>query len=568
MLASTPINTLDELQQHHQLLETTRDLIYDELTTNVPKTIPQSITQEARISNALKRQVKRAQAIANIYKDEKEQMKEIIQRVDCSDVFSNFYEDLEKIRKRHGDTPSIAASLAETKEKLKNEVFEQDISNNNNNSSSSSSNRNIFSGEEHRGRFVDMITLHQEYLNLILSKASTSATTTTTTTTTNINNNDDNETKPISYIEYLENAFFATSLEKTKLQTKNNRPYQRYCNNILTYLKQYIKRIEPIDSVQILYEARMKATTVVVINNNNNNNANTNEKNLPKLSTFKSLQDLEKIDGNILKQMLGLKKMKQGGTINERAKRLWTVKDMEQDEIPKKLLAKIKKKRRRKDNNNNNSTAKNTITTTTNDHKSNNMLLNKEHMIVLLSKTILDRLKSTILYLRRKQIRSYEEILQDLEDEEIQDSMINNGDNNNNNDNDDDDDGIIYNPKNVPLGFDGKPIPYWMYKLHGFDKHFTCEICGNATYTGPRIFEKHFSEGRHSMGMQTLNIPNSKEYYGLTKISEVLALHKKLQKEKNKNSTWNQEEDEEFEDSEGNVMSKETYENLKRNGLL
>ena len=117
--------------------------------------------------------------------------------------------------------------------------------------------------------------------------------------------------------------------------------------------------------------------------------------------------------------MLGLKKMKQGGTINERAKRLWTVKDMEQDEIPKKLLAKIKKKRRRKDNNTNNSTAKNTITTTTNDHKSNNMLLNKEHMIVLLSKTILDRLKSTILYLRRKQIRSYEEILQDLEDEEM-----------------------------------------------------------------------------------------------------------------------------------------------------
>ena len=43
---------------------------HDELTTNVPKTIPQSITQEARISNALKRQVKRAQAIANIYKDE------------------------------------------------------------------------------------------------------------------------------------------------------------------------------------------------------------------------------------------------------------------------------------------------------------------------------------------------------------------------------------------------------------------------------------------------------------------------------------------------------------------
>ena len=24
----------------------------------------------------------------------------------------------------------------------------------------------------------------------------------------------------------------------------------------------------------------------------------------------------------------------------------------------------------------------------------------------------------------------------------------------------------LYNPKNLPLGFDGKPIPYWLYKVH------------------------------------------------------------------------------------------------------
>jgi len=23
------------------------------------------------------------------------------------------------------------------------------------------------------------------------------------------------------------------------------------------------------------------------------------------------------------------------------------------------------------------------------------------------------------------------------------------------------------NPLNIPLGYDGKPIPYWLYKLHG-----------------------------------------------------------------------------------------------------
>jgi SF3a60/Prp9 C-terminal len=24
-----------------------------------------------------------------------------------------------------------------------------------------------------------------------------------------------------------------------------------------------------------------------------------------------------------------------------------------------------------------------------------------------------------------------------------------------------------YNPLNLPMGWDGKPIPYWLYKLHG-----------------------------------------------------------------------------------------------------
>ena len=31
----------------------------------------------------------------------------------------------------------------------------------------------------------------------------------------------------------------------------------------------------------------------------------------------------------------------------------------------------------------------------------------------------------------------------------------------------DDEEKAIYNPKNLPLGWDGKPIPYWLYKLHG-----------------------------------------------------------------------------------------------------
>ena len=48
------------------------------------------------------------------------------------------------------------------------------------------------------------------------------------------------------------------------------------------------------------------------------------------------------------------------------------------------------------------------------------------------------------------------------------------------------------NPKNLPMGWDGKPIPYWLYKLHGLGLEFKCEICGGASYWGRRAFERHF----------------------------------------------------------------------------
>lgn len=47
---------------------------------------------------------------------------------------------------------------------------------------------------------------------------------------------------------------------------------------------------------------------------------------------------------------------------------------------------------------------------------------------------------------------------------------------------DDDDEAPVYNPKNLPLGWDGKPIPYWLYKLHGLNLEFKCEICGGVSY--------------------------------------------------------------------------------------
>ena len=71
--------------------------------------------------------------------------------------------------------------------------------------------------------------------------------------------------------------------------------------------------------------------------------------------------------------------------------------------------------------------------------------------------------------------------------------------------------------------------------------------------------------------MRCLGIPNTKHFHDITLIEDALTLYNKIKgnmKIDNTkfHSTGNQ--DEEFEDTEGNVMNRRTYEDLARQGLL
>lgn len=119
----------------------------------------------------------------------------------------------------------------------------------------------------------------------------------------------------------------------------------------------------------------------------------------------------------------------------------------------------------------------------------------------------------------------------------------------------------------LPLGWDGKPIPYWLYRLHGLSKSYKCEICGNHTYWGRKEFDSHFQEQRHIHGMKCLKIPNTTHFHGIIGISDALSLYSKL-KVTIQSNVWNGADNEEFEDSAGNIMNKASYEDLKKQGLL
>jgi len=133
--------------------------------------------------------------------------------------------------------------------------------------------------------------------------------------------------------------------------------------------------------------------------------------------------------------------------------------------------------------------------------------------------------------------------------------------------NDSDAEEKIWNPKGLPLDVTGKPIPYWLWKLHGLGVEYQCEICGNYSYWGHYAFEKHFQEWRHQHAMKILGLPNTKAFHHITTINDALALHMKLKQDINKGS-WRPETEEEFEDKEGNVIPRKIYEDMMRQGII
>ncbi|KAI0700746.1 hypothetical protein BC835DRAFT_1518002 [Cytidiella melzeri] len=125
----------------------------------------------------------------------------------------------------------------------------------------------------------------------------------------------------------------------------------------------------------------------------------------------------------------------------------------------------------------------------------------------------------------------------------------------------------IYNPLKLPLGWDGKPIPYWLYKLHGLGVEYRCEICSDHVYMGRKNFDRHFQESRHAFGMRALGLPNTKHFHEITRIEDALQLAEKLKRE-GRNEIFENETMEELEDEEGNVYNRKTFEDLKKQGLI
>jgi splicing factor 3A subunit 3 len=350
--------------------------------------------------------------------------------------------------------------------------------------------------------------------------------------------------------------------ESKKLSERKK--YVRFLLALETYLEGFLKRTQPLLDLNDVsgmaisdFEKEWRKTGGGEGWEAKDNTGESGEAGL-NLSPYNTAEDLEKaIDGDTLKIELSRLGLKCGGRVSERAKRLFMTKDTPLDKLPKKLFA-------------NNAAPTNGTASTTGSVKSERRVDIARLEVVVMA--LLNQLKPTLEATSKRTERRETQTVKEREketDEDLHGSAVegpkltDDGDD----DDSDDEDAPIYNPKGVPLGWDGKPIPYWLFKLHGLNHFYPCEICGNESYRGRRNFETHFAEAKHSFGMKSLGIPNTKHFHGVTKIEDAQQLWNKLQGHLQREH-FDGTKDEEYEDSHGNVLSRSTYEDLARQGLL
>lgn len=314
----------------------------------------------------------------------------------------------------------------------------------------------------------------------------------------------------LQYYEYIRDKL--TCDDDVKPALKCSRPYEQYLLSIVTYLLNFAVRCHPLEQIED-YVRGIKEERRLSL-----------EKELVSLAeTYDSAESLmQEMGDEKVKTTLFQLALKCGGRPIERAQRLWSA---------------------------------------TQDRHYGQAALHYKVLCFLVDELLAEEKVATIANIEKKLSLSYKEIESERTSTEA-------GQENAHEDEDKEHiESTVYNPKDVPLGWDGKPIPYWMYKLHGLNHEFKCEVCGGATYKGPRAFERHFTENVHVGGLRRLGIAYSKAFMMITSIEDALQLQQRIVGGE-KSIQFDSTREVEVEDEHGNVMNLKTYQDLKKQGLL
>lgn len=549
---------LEQQRRYHEERERLIKLMVDEYVTKKVSDRDR-IYSEHRLKALLELYITGTGSLRELYEDKDGERKHEVAALSGPNEFSEFYARLKQIKefyKRHPNEISVPLSV-EFEELGKSYGGGQAAAGGESNSGSGNANPGAGSGsassaasaavnasasgssaapsaddlahlvaftdEEGCGRYLDLHECYVRYLNI-------------------------RGAERLDYITYLTRFDHVFDIPRDR----KNIAYSQYLGGLLDYLADYVARIRPLldldaelGDVRRAFAGQWTAGTFAGWpRDQRQDGGGTGGSSLAAtgahldLSAFGSWEELASLGLDRLKSALMALGVKCGGTLEERAQRLFSTKGMQR--IEPQLVA------RNKDADGRGAQR---------EQARWREVAEMEAQLYRLAELVSEQRAATKENVQRKQARTEAE----REDSDADAS-----------DTDDDDadgDDVPYNPKNLPLGWDGKPIPYWLYKLHGLNISYSCEICGNYTYKGPKAFQRHFAEWRHAHGMRCLGIPNTAHFANVTQIEDAITLWEKLKTQK-QGERWIPEAEEEFEDSLGNVVNKKTFEDLKRQGLL
>ena len=469
--------------------------------------IRERLNRDHQISGFLTRIQEQSKRLLDIYNDAEGARTREIQSISTGDPFDEFYKQLNEIKDFHRRYPNEPVENLERAYKRKAPGEGE---------SATSEVDNMFTGEEAFGRFLDLTTLHEDYLNLL-------------------------GVKRLSYLQYLDSFdTFTPPQNPIKRADKTTDQYFSYVGRLASYLEDFLKRTRPLEDLDKLFRTFDQ--------------------------DFEKAWEVNEVPGwGLEAQDAGPAAPMTEGT----GEGIWCPdceKEFTNDNVYKNHLSGKKhikaaeaRKTRAADaqNGESNGHGPNSRGTTALRLKER-AIAEREFRIRKLAATISDQRSSTRVNVERKQGMTERERQLELDAffaESAETAPRGAGDNS---DSDSDDDSKIYNPLKLPLAWDGKPIPYWLYKLHGLGVEFSCEICGNFVYMGRRAFDKHFNEARHIYGLKCLGITNTTLFREITGIEDALKLWDKIQRDKKKEKTGT-ENVVQMEDADGNVMPEKVY---------
>ncbi|KAL8550807.1 hypothetical protein ACS0TY_000034 [Phlomoides rotata] len=505
---------LEVTRAAHEEVERLERLIVKDLQTE-PPTAKDRLYQSHRARSMIDQITDTTHRLIEVYEDKDNSRKDEIAALGGQsstsanvNVFSAFYDRLKEIREYHRRHPAsrYVDTTDEYEELLKVEPTIE------------------FAGEEAFGRYLDLHELYNEYINSKFGQQ-------------------------IEYSAYLD---IFSDLGRISRKFKLTRQYREYIQKLVEYLVYFFERTEPLQDLDRIFskvvaefEEQWSNGLIGGWENESHDGKVQQKEATIDLDYYSTVEQLMEVGQEKLKEALSALGLKTGGTVQQRAERLFLTKHTPLDKLDRKHFAKGS----RGPEQNGSAVAPRP----SEDAKEIALMEAKMNKMCDLLRETIVRTKENI---EKKHALTYDEIVQEREEDEVQPESES-----------DDEDQQIYNPLKLPMGWDGKPIPYWLYKLHGLGQEFKCEICGNHSYWGRRAYERHFKEWRHQHGMRCLGIPNTKNFNEITSIEEAKELWERIQEKQGLNK-WRPDLEEEYEDQEGNIYNKKTYTDLQRQGLI